>query len=43
MAPPLRAARRGEPSFEAFLAYVDRLFYTCVVAFALCVTSMLML
>ena len=29
-------------SLEAFLALVDRLFYTCIAAFGLCIASMLM-
>jgi hypothetical protein len=37
-----RLARRDERSFEALLAFVDRLFYTSVAAFALYLASMLM-
>ena len=35
-------AAHGSRSFEAFVAFVDRMFYMCIAAFALCVASMLM-
>jgi hypothetical protein len=37
-----RVVRRDERSFEALLAFVDRLLYTAMVAFAACLASMLM-